>query len=73
MPYLAYDELDFDVVVGSYGDAFDRYAIRLNEVRESMRLVRQIVDGMPEGRLPGPGQEGHPAARGPASTSRWRP
>ena len=49
MPYLAYDELDFDVVVGSYGDAFDRYAIRLNEVRESMRLVRQIVDRMPSG------------------------
>ncbi|MET1050594.1 MAG: NADH-quinone oxidoreductase subunit D, partial [Acidimicrobiales bacterium] len=48
-PYLAYDELDFDVVVGSYGDAFDRYAIRLNEVRESMRLVRQIVDRMPSG------------------------
>jgi len=48
-PYLAYDELEFDVVVGSYGDAFDRYAIRLNEVRESMRLVRQIVAGMPGG------------------------
>ncbi|MFV0257012.1 MAG: NADH-quinone oxidoreductase subunit D [Acidimicrobiales bacterium] len=48
-PYLAYDELDFDVLVGTYGDAFDRYAIRLNEIRESIRLVRQIVDGMPEG------------------------
>ncbi|MET0825354.1 MAG: NADH-quinone oxidoreductase subunit D, partial [Acidimicrobiales bacterium] len=48
-PYLAYDELNFDIVVGSYGDAFDRYAIRLNEVRESMRLVRQIVDRMPSG------------------------
>ena len=49
MPYLAYDELDFDVIVGSYGDAFDRYAIRLNEVRESMKLVRQIADNMPGG------------------------
>ncbi|MFV0522908.1 MAG: NADH-quinone oxidoreductase subunit D [Acidimicrobiales bacterium] len=48
-PYLAYDELDFDVLVGTYGDAFDRYAIRLNEIRESIRLVRQIVDRMPEG------------------------
>jgi Ni,Fe-hydrogenase III large subunit len=36
-PYLHYDQVDFDVIVGSYGDAFDRYAIRLNEVRESMR------------------------------------
>ncbi|MFP5487658.1 MAG: NADH dehydrogenase (quinone) subunit D [Acidimicrobiia bacterium] len=49
LPYLHYDELDFDVIVGSYGDAFDRYAIRLNEIRESMKLVRQILDRMPEG------------------------
>jgi len=48
-PYLAYDELEFDVIVGSYGDAFDRYAIRLNEVRESIRIVRQIVERMPRG------------------------
>ena len=48
-PYLRYDQLEFDVVVGSYGDTFDRYAIRLNEVRESIRIVRQIVDRMPPG------------------------
>ncbi len=49
MPYLKYAELDFDVLVGSYGDCFDRYAIRLNEVRESMKMVRQILDRMPAG------------------------
>jgi NADH-quinone oxidoreductase subunit D len=49
MPYMAYDQVDFDVVVGSYGDCFDRYAIRLNEVRESMKIVRQILDKMPLG------------------------
>ena len=49
MPYLKYDEVDFDVIVGSYGDAFDRYAIRLNEIRESMKIVRQILDKMPSG------------------------
>ena len=49
MPYMHYDEMEFDVIVGSYGDAFDRYAIRLNEIRESMRIVRQILDRMPEG------------------------
>jgi len=49
LPYLHYDELDFDVIVGSYGDAFDRYAVRLNEIRESMRLVGQILDRMPKG------------------------
>ena len=48
-PYLRYQEVEFDVVVGSYGDCFDRYAIRLNEVRESMRIVRQILDRMPAG------------------------
>jgi NADH-quinone oxidoreductase subunit D len=48
-PYLFYDQLEFDVIVGSYGDSFDRYAIRLNEVRESMRIVRQILDRMPGG------------------------
>jgi len=48
-PYLRYDEVDFDVLVGSYGDSFDRYAIRLNEIRESMKIVRQILDQMPAG------------------------
>ncbi|MGI9614192.1 MAG: NADH-quinone oxidoreductase subunit D [Acidimicrobiales bacterium] len=49
MPYLAYDDVEFDVLVGSYGDAFDRYAIRLNEIRESIKIVRQIVEKMPAG------------------------
>jgi NADH-quinone oxidoreductase subunit D len=49
MPYLAYDEVDFDVIVGTYGDNFDRYAIRLNEIRESIRIVRQCVERMPAG------------------------
>ncbi len=49
MPYAFYDQVEFDVIVGSHGDAFDRYAIRLNEIRESIRIVRQIVDLMPAG------------------------
>ncbi|WP_334142390.1 NADH-quinone oxidoreductase subunit D [Rhabdothermincola sp.] len=49
MPYLAYDEVDFDVVVGTFGDSFDRYAIRLNEIRESIRIVHQVLDRMPAG------------------------
>jgi NADH-quinone oxidoreductase subunit D len=49
MPYLYYEQVEFDVVVGTYGDSFDRYAIRLNEIRESLRIVRQIVDLMPKG------------------------
>jgi NADH-quinone oxidoreductase subunit D len=49
MPYLRYDEVEFDVIVGTYGDNFDRYSIRLNEIRESVRIIRQIVEKMPSG------------------------
>jgi NADH-quinone oxidoreductase subunit D len=49
MPYLRYDDVEFDVVVGQYGDAYDRYAIRFNEIRESMKIVYQILDRMPSG------------------------
>jgi len=49
MPYLAYDQVEFDVIVGTYGDNFDRYAVRLNEIRESIRIVRQVVERMPGG------------------------
>jgi NADH-quinone oxidoreductase subunit D len=49
MPYLHYDEVDFDVCVGTYGDCFDRYAIRLAEIDESLRIVRQVLDAMPPG------------------------
>ena len=49
LPYLHYDQLEFDVIVGQYGDAYDRYSIRFNEIRESMRIVYQILDCMPSG------------------------
>jgi NADH-quinone oxidoreductase subunit D len=49
MPYLAYDQVDFDVIIGTYGDNFDRYAIRINEVRESIRILWQVLDNMPTG------------------------
>lgn len=48
-PYLRYSDVEFDVIVGSYGDCFDRYAIRLNEIRESIRIIKQILDKMPDG------------------------
>ena len=49
MPYLAYDQVEFDVIIGTYGDNFDRYAIRLNEIRESIRILEQVLDNMPAG------------------------
>jgi NADH-quinone oxidoreductase subunit D len=42
-PYLVYDRLDFDVPVGSNGDTFDRYLVRLEELRQSDRIVRQAL------------------------------
>jgi NADH-quinone oxidoreductase subunit D len=49
MPYLDYEKLDFDVIVGTYGDNFDRYSVRLNEIRESIKMIRQIAEMMPPG------------------------
>ncbi len=48
-PYLAYDQVDFDVIVGEVGDCWDRYAIRFNEIRESVRICQQICERMPAG------------------------
>ena len=48
-PYLAYDEVDFDVVYTQNGDCYDRFLIRLNEIHESVKIVRQCVERMPLG------------------------
>jgi NADH-quinone oxidoreductase subunit D len=48
-PYLAYDQVDFDVIVGTNGDCWDRYGIRFNEIRESIRIIEQVADMMPNG------------------------
>jgi NADH-quinone oxidoreductase subunit D len=48
-PYLAYDDVDFDVIYSANGDVFDRYQIRLYEILESIKIVRQCVEHMPGG------------------------
>ena len=50
MPYSSYEHFDFDVPVGSVGDNYDRYKVRLDEMRESVKIVEQALDGLPEGR-----------------------
>ena len=47
--YLVYDELDFDIPVGTVGDGYDRYRVRLAEMRESLKIIEQCLDGLPEG------------------------
>lgn len=48
-PYLAYDQVDFDVITTTNGDVFDRYRIRLYEILESIKIVKQCVKNMPKG------------------------
>jgi NADH-quinone oxidoreductase subunit D len=48
-PYLAYDQVDFDVPVYPNGDVYDRYRVHMDEMRQSTRIVQQALDGMPEG------------------------
>ncbi len=52
-PYAAYDEMDFLVPLGTRGDTYDRYLIRLEEFRQSIRIIRQALDGLPEGPIMG--------------------
>ena len=49
MPYGGYDQYEFDVPVGRNGDAFDRYWVRILEMKESARIVRQALEKLPEG------------------------
>ena len=48
-PYSVYDRLSFDVPVGTSGDCFDRYLVRLEEIRQSMRILRQALRDIPDG------------------------
>ena len=50
-PYLIYDRLDFDVPVGSNGDNYDRYMVRMEEMRQSIRIIRQVVRDIPGGKI----------------------
>jgi NADH-quinone oxidoreductase subunit D len=52
-PNAAYSEFDFDVPLGTHGDTYDRYLIRMDEFRESIRIIRQAVEGLPEGPVMG--------------------
>jgi NADH-quinone oxidoreductase subunit D len=48
-PYLVYGDLDFDVPVGEHSDNFDRYLVRMEEIRQSRRLIVQCLDKIPDG------------------------
>jgi NADH-quinone oxidoreductase subunit D len=49
MPYSSYDHFDFNIPVGTVGDNYDRYRVRMAEMRESLKIIGQALDGLPEG------------------------
>jgi NADH-quinone oxidoreductase subunit D len=52
-PYAAYNEMEFDIPTGENGDTFDRYMVRIEEMRQSIRIIRQAVGKIPEGPIMG--------------------
>ncbi len=48
-PYLDYQNYEFDIPVGSVGDCYDRYLVRMEEIRQSVRILEQVIDKMPDG------------------------
>jgi NADH-quinone oxidoreductase subunit D len=48
-PYDVYDEMDFDIPIGKNGDCYDRYLVRVEEMRQSLRIIDQCLSTMPEG------------------------
>lgn len=48
-PYSSYDHFDFDVPVGENGDVYDRYIVRIEEMRQSLRIISQVIEKLPEG------------------------
>jgi NADH-quinone oxidoreductase subunit D len=50
-PYAIYDKVDFDIPVGKNGDCYDRYLIRMEEMKQSLKIINQVLDKMPKGEV----------------------
>ena len=68
-PYEVYDELDFDVFTGTNGDCYDRYLIRVAEMRESLNIIMQCLNNMPEGPIKVDDRKITPPTRGQVKNS----
>merc|ERR1711970_307932 len=62
-PYEVYDQMEFDVPVGTNGDSYDRCLIRVAEMRESLKIIQQCLNGMPEGPVRADDQKVTPPSR----------
>jgi NADH-quinone oxidoreductase subunit C/D len=61
MPYAGYDQFEFDIPTGQHGDCYDRAVVHVEEMRQSLRIIQQCVDHMPDG----PYKSDHPLATPP--------
>jgi NADH-quinone oxidoreductase subunit D len=50
-PYLGYEQYEFDIPIGTVGDCYDRYLVRMEETRQSIRILRQVIKTFPEGEI----------------------
>ena len=62
-PYLGYEQYDFDIPVGSVGDCYDRYLVRLEEMRQSVRILNQALDKLPSGSIHVQDAKNYPPAK----------
>ena len=68
-PYDAYAEMDFDIPVGKTGDCYARYLVRIEEMRQSLRIIRQAIENMPEGPVLAENNKVTPPRRGDMKNS----
>ena len=73
MPYSSYEKFQFKVPVSNDGDVWARYIVRLEEMRESVKICQQALDGMPEGPHQSRRAEGRPARPREDEDRRWKP
>ncbi len=69
MPYSSYDHFEFDVPLGHNGDVYDRYQIRIEEMRQSLRIIRQALDNLPGGPIRSSNRKYVPPPRSELGTS----
>jgi len=63
-PYDAYDAMDFDIPVGVHGDCYDRYLVRMAEMRESLKIIKQSIETLPDGPIKADNAKVSPPKRG---------
>ncbi len=63
-PYDVYAEMDFDIPIGKNGDCYDRYLVRIEELRQSLRIMRQCIENLPDGPVLSPESKVAPPNRG---------